>query len=241
MVSIDGTDITDVTIDGDIVTEITVDGDVVWPNGLTEIANYIEDDWGDNSLTNRSSTSDGVYAHPDANEAGDVLIGRYRPEWKVEGDPSVQVGSFTLDYNDEIRITSNLTVGEWKFDGKLSSTVNSTSEDKREINFIFQDYNNRYFIGWETDTRTAEESFLRKTVSDSRSQLLDLADSLTDTNQHTVNVTRDSYNGLEVVVDGSSKGTITDSFLPTQNYFVFGNNSTDSNTPAITYSNLVIQ
>ncbi|MFB6244863.1 MAG: hypothetical protein ABEJ03_00790 [Candidatus Nanohaloarchaea archaeon] len=60
------------SFNGTAVPNKTVSGSdvrmkLVREEGPAEITNYLEDDWGDNSLTSRSNTKDDLFAHPDAN------------------------------------------------------------------------------------------------------------------------------------------------------------------------------
>lgn len=66
---------------------------------LSEINNYIEDNWNDNALSNRTNSETGYFLHPSDSlindfEAGDVLKGMYRPDWTATaGSPTVSSGS----------------------------------------------------------------------------------------------------------------------------------------------------
>ena len=194
--------------------------------GLDTIENYIEDDWEDNSLTNRTSPEDGPYAHSNANEAGDVLIGRYRPVWNTVNISNTVVQNNRVEmtvptnsnggiYNS-FTTTSEFTTGSWSVDLQLDQTESGTGS-------------HIFFYGLMTDgsralssgnsiciqSSTESDVGLRKIESGSPTYIISMTSTNTSlTNQLTFTVARDSYGNYELLEDGSSRGTTTDSFVP---------------------------
>lgn len=216
-------------------------GSILAQLGLAEIANYLEDDWGDNSLTSRSSTEDGVFAHPDANEAGDMLIGRYRPDWNtVEGSPSASSEELNFSGSnsvaDALLVSSNFTVGSFSFNFRQTN-----AGDPLRV-WIFSSSFNGYTRGGSGGIArpvdsyfvATEQSALSKDDSGSKTNLV-TGTSISDTNNHSESVTRNSYGDFEFFVDSTSQGTATDTTF-TESLFV--GVSSRSN---VTMDNLVIQ
>lgn len=242
MVSTDGTDITGATADGVDVKEITIDGVVAWTAGLSEITNYIEDDWGDNSLTNRSSSADGVYATPDGNEAGDVLIGRYRPEWNVGGNGTATGDNGQLNTTGGsstetvVETQSQLTSGSWEWD--ISSGGTSSAGDA-QMAFLCPDVtgsgtlvdNAYYALHDDTDALG-----LVRRQSGSSTIIIGLSSNWQNQTS-TIKVTRDSYGAFEQFKNGSSLGTTTDTTFEESKII----HIRDSHAIDLTWDNLVIQ
>ena len=224
MTTIDGVELVSATIDGVDVQEITIDGVVAWTAGEPTIANYLEDDWGDNSLSTRTNPADGVYASPSAIRAGDTLIGRYRPEWSVtNGSPSATSGYLSLPGNDttpdRLRTTSKWTTGTLQYDARQTTLQSSSTTALIIMSFIHQDPNNKIFSYFRDDSGTTQFRRLTKTVSGTGTELIK-NDTTPDTNWHTTKITRSAYGDWEAFWDGVSYGTATDSFLPDNNHRV---------------------
>lgn len=219
--TIDSAEITAITIDGTEVTEVTMDGTVVWTAGLAEIAAYLEDDWDDNALTSRTSPQDDVYAHPDANEAGDVLIGRYRPEWDiVVSGPTATNGYLhhdTANGNGELRTPSNHTTGEWSFDFMWESI--GASGDKMTTYYMRDLSNNNQYHEWYEDSINGNELYRLYKVDSGSSTILIDYNWDGSTSWKSSRLTRDSYGNFEKFEDGASMATVTDSFLPNTETF----------------------
>lgn len=182
------------------------------PSAIAQ-TNYLEDDWNDNKLTNRDNPTDGFFTHPQANEAGDTLIGRTRPVWETEsGSPSATNQQLELSAGDtteqNVSTPTGFTTGSWEFDFKAEA-------DPTSNNFVLQgireDANNkavRLAIGQDGTLLLEKEQSGAFTTIVSGSWGDDL-------NTHTLKITRDSFGAQELFNDGASQGTGTDTFLPT--------------------------
>ena len=211
---------------------------------LGEIENYLEDDWNDNSLTNRSANEEGYFLHPSDNlvansdvEAGDVLKGVYRPDWTIEiGTPSASNNRLELpnasSTSQAVKTPSEFTAGLCSFDRTLNS---STSTGAFRFNIIKEDSNN-----WWADNLDAGNPHegLAKKESGTFSQVISTGSGgSVGTNTHSIKITRDSYGRWEYSKNGTSQGTTTDTFLPTPIIVNIG-----SYTDSIVYvDNLVIK
>lgn len=199
---------------------------------LSEITNYLEDDWDDNNLTGRASTTEGYFLHPSDGlisdmEAGDALKGVYRPEWTTQsGSPSatnqelqLADGSTTVQ---AVSIPSVFTVGRWQWDHDYNSNPSSGGT---RLYFIAQnsgaDPNDAYAIEVLHDTNLD----LIKDSGGSESTLIN--GSRTDnTSSQNYDVARDSYGGFELFNDGDvSQGTATDTTHTESLYLVIRNSA----------------
>lgn len=221
----------DFTDDGDITDAGRIEDVTFEPSefilGLTEIQNYLEDDWDDNRLTDRqwrnSDINQGVFAHPDANEAGDTLIGRYRPEWKIDVENTVLDISnknvkFTQSTNGSnsqaISTSTSYTSGSWKY--QIQYTTLGNDGDRLQMNHFSPqlsfnntlDGNEGYHTSVDDGTNEALILF-HIAANDSKTQIINSTWS-SDTSAHTQETTRDSYGNWEVYFDGVSQGTATD-------------------------------
>lgn len=189
------------------------------PLGETEITNYLEDDWGDNALTSRSSTNDGVFAHPDANEAGDVLIGRYRPEWNtVTAGFSVSGGVINWDGSSDddatIRTNSNFVIGSWEIDVHFTTLGNG--DDSVKLSFINTTPNGGGSVnpddGYQQMQLDDGSHLLRRYDGGASTNIISSSwgGGSGDTDNHTYKTTRDAYGDWEIFEDASSDGTATD-------------------------------
>ena len=102
-----------------------------------ELTNYIEDDWNDNSLTNRSAKEKGLYYSYSEGGTGDLLKGVYRPKWKVmRGSPTVTSGELVIQSGDYpyIQTQSKITTGSWSYDWR---DLNQSAENLYTDFFFF--------------------------------------------------------------------------------------------------------
>ena len=181
---------------------------------LPEITNYLEDDWGDNAITGRTSSKEGYFLHPSDGliadmEAGDALKGVYRPEWTVKaGTPSASGGALVLDPGDEIKTSTNFHTGRWEI---TWSNASSPSGGFFGFYLFIQNTNSNWFEY--TNDVAVGSLVMRKNEAGTTSDILSVA-AITDTNQHTTAAERDSYGNWEAFKDGASQGTFTDTFLP---------------------------
>lgn len=253
----------DFTDDGDITDAGRIENVSFKPSefilGLTEIQNYLEDDWNDNRLTDRewrsSDISQGVFAHPDANEAGNTLIGRYRPEWNrvdptthniIDGELVIP-GDKDSNENEEVIATpSNVMSGTYKFDFR-GSPLPSEGGNALNLSFISDGYtllniNNKVYI----NIRWTDGGSDYRLVKDDSGTISDLISPgwTPDTNTHTSEFSRSSFGDYELFLDGVSQGTTTDTFdLNGQHcsihYFDDSRTAID-NEPTMYVDNLVI-
>lgn len=171
---------------------------------------YLEDDWGDDSLTSRSNASDGVFTHPTANEAGDVLIGRYRPEWTGNASATNNRLEFPGDgATSYVETPTSLQTGSWKFDG--AHLTENGGGDNIHFHPLYAGSNNNYdrLFG---DSNHSTLNF--RQLKAGTNTLIISATWNVDTNVHTEELTRDSYGNWESIHDGTSKGTATASWTP---------------------------
>lgn len=215
---------------------------------LSEITNYLEDDWDDNKLTSRDSPAEGYFLHPSDGllsgdmEAGDALKGVYRPEWTQGQGASSRTSatSSTLQITGSatgdtagVKTPALATVGSWSFDYQYV-----TAPDTRDVTymrFIVQtrandEYQIGEFLGGSDEWRLTKLDSGGATVLASTS-------SQQDQDPHSAEATRTSYGGFEAFRDGSSVGTATDTFLPnTPDKLIFENR----NEGTIQFDNLVV-
>lgn len=200
--------------------------------GLATIANYLEDDWGDNALSSRTGAADGAYAHPAANEAGDTLIGRYRPNWAVEsGSPSATNNELQLPDGSTTEQTvstpSEMTTGSFEIKYQFAA---NPSNGALHYSVLCSDFslvaNVTTDSGYEARTVHNGDYNLTRRDSGSATDIIVSSWSV-DTNQHTKRVTRNSYSSFELFLDGASKGTATDGTFTESVVQFIGNNSTD--------------
>lgn len=179
------------------------------------LQNYIEDDWDDNALTNRSASQKDVFYQFSDGGTGDLLKGVYRPRWEIDqGSPSASNQQLEMPAGNTtapVLITpSNIFTGSWSVDIRI---VSSSTIDSVYLNYLLSDINNRYFYRADYDNRLR----LQKIENSSVTTLIEVSwDG--DTSNHRYKVTKNSYNTHEAFYDGASKGTVTDSFNPEAKY-----------------------
>ena len=207
--TVDGLDIDDATIDGTEVSEITVDGNVVFKAGpdIPDSEVYLQDDWGDNRLTNREDSGTTTY---------NGVEGVYRPEWNTRnGSPEATNERLEMDDADRVVTDINLSFNEtitWEFDIDVSNVPSGGANSMRATLFAEQDsdfqdrfYHRGYGLRWPNGQRLILDEV------DDNGDLNTIVDGSTDlSGQHTVEVLRNSDGDWEVILDGSSEGTGND-------------------------------
>lgn len=191
---------------------------------------YIDDDWDDNALTGRSNPETGAFLHPAGDtEAGDCLVGMYRPEWTtVSGMPSATSGYLSLpsDGTTEqiVETQTRFEIGEWKYDARFVSNPSGTFGFYRHEPLLL-DASNDWFIDKVGDSASVNFK-LGKNESGTTTKVIS-GSWTNDSNWHTDRLTRSPYADWELFHDGTSQGTATDSYMP--NYetarFRAGNNT----------------
>ena len=223
--------------------------------GLDDIENYIEDDWGDDSLTNRSNTSDGVYAAPSANKAGEVLIGRYRPEWNItfsapNSSVSVSNGEVSISQSDNdtsiITTPTQIHTGEWSAD----IYVDGEGDEYTGADFAIivetdgssgrgSQLDNSVYISSRNTSGSLNDSLIEQD-NGAVTKLVDFGDN-SDAGYDTYSVTRDSFGNYEAFRNGSSKGTTSSSYLPKPNYTSLMAAKSTNVSHTVKFDNLVIK
>ena len=195
---------------------------------LPEILNYIEDDWDDNALTNRTDNTEGYFLHPSDGllsgdfEAGDALKGVYRPEWLEEiNSLAVQNGrlewSQTGDGEVMLSTPSDFSIGEFQMDAQYTTLGN---DQDGIFLFILREYDSggllsasADYLGIQLKDGSDNNFQYYKSVGGSRSTII-VNSWPGDTNTYTIKGTRGPYGSLELILDGVSQGTATDTYTP---------------------------
>ena len=229
----------------DILVDISLPGE-------EQIANYLEDDFDDNSLTSRSNTNDGVYAHPDANVAGDVFIGRYRPEWNatVNDSGSVSATNGRVEFSEAgpEEVTGAISVPSDFTTGSFQSDVNWVTRGSGDDNFTVQYISDSYKVPGDSNqypdngvlTQTTDTGTPSLVKSESGSGA-GIVSSTVTSDSYTESFTRDSYGNYEYIIDGASQGTTTDTFLPEDPSYVQVALRGSSGGSTVSIDNLVVQ
>ena len=192
----------------------------------------IVDDWQDNKLTSRDSedTTPISIGPPFVQDAN-----TFRPEWTtVTGTPSLSSGILTIsdlgdaDYKN-ITAVSTFTVDAWEFrvsysggsDGSILSCIP-----------MYVDTDNYYLLQLrrDVDVSSSLPTFLNKIVTGSSTTIINITDAGVDTTYSTWKITRDSSGNFEVLKDGASKGTVTDTDITTSANIALGQRDSDAMT-----------
>ena len=193
--------------DGSIISDIP-DPDV-----------YLQDDWGDNKLTDRDNS--GTTTHNGEE-------GVYRPEWAVDSDVvSVTNESLHAEEGGQVRTEINLNLDEtitWKWNDVDISNAGSSANHSLQVWSEATDWDfftNGMTPGYIIEYSTSDSGRVRLWESDG-----------TDSNQLTeeigvgtnidIEVKRDSDGGWEVSVDGGEPETATDTTYSDPRYIGFG-------------------
>jgi hypothetical protein len=104
------------------------------------------------------------------------------------------------------------TVGTWYFKGKW--TTNNAVNDTISWMFINQDTDNQIYLAFKTQSAAT----LVQITEAAGTTTLITGDTISDTDSHYCEVTRDVLGNIELEMDGTSKGTATDDFCPIPNY-----------------------
>lgn len=183
--------------------------------GLPDINNYLEDDFGDNALTSRTNTNDGVYAHPDANVAGDVFIGRYRPVWNnTSGAVTAQNTRAEFSNGDStiarINTPSSFNTGSWEWAVEVTSAPGTGGV---ELGAFSDSLDLLAGNGIAINVTSNGNYNLLEVVSGNPDTFID-APSISYGSEIVYRLNRDSYGNFEVFTDGTSDGTATNTFTP---------------------------
>lgn len=206
---------------------------------LSQLTNYLEDDWNDNALTSRTGSTEGYFLHPSDSltgagdyEAGDALKGVYRPDWNVTVG-TIDTSNGYVDFQNTsgdsfISTPSEFLVGSWEFDWRKSATFSSGNTS---VNFFFMAQNNdsvassyTYKLYFGQSNRNA--AIDKYDASNNRTELIGWIQAR-DENYHDARVTRDSNGNFEAFEDGVSQGTANDTTFKSVSYITLAGGGGD--------------
>lgn len=196
------------------------------------------DGWSDNKLSTRDSWATTPVKVPVDVNTGELYtvqidLPSARPEWTTDAGTPTVGGMVSLDEGDIISTSSSKTEGTWEIDMRVTATGGVASGNPRQFVFMFEDANNYWSYV------TVEEGYVRLYKVDGGTENGVFSGSWTyDTSWHTYKVTRDSSGNFELFVDGVSKGTVTDTWLPTVTKISLG--SPDWWNVTLEYDNLKV-
>jgi len=196
----------------------------------------IADDWGDNLLTGRENSGDGLVTW------SELEVGRcknFRPEWTSVGSPSATGGELVVDVDNSVGdqgvyVDVVIEVGTWEVEGRTENTGNNNYVGVR---MIYQDADNQWKILERDD---GSYGYLQKDDAGTTTTVIDSGGQIGDTNFHTLKATRDADANWEYFFDGVSQGTATDSFMPTKNSTRVQSRANDDVTSTHHYDNLKV-
>ena len=170
---------------------------------------YLHDDWGDNKLQDREDS--GTTTH-------NGVEGVYRPEWNVVGDAEANNEQLIITAEDEVETGISLNLDEtitWELedlslDGDrffvpLFSETSQTSSNRVENGYSFR------FIG--------DNSGIVKHDSDGTTDGIVTVD--LDAELDDAEITRQPNGEWELIIDGTSEGTATDTEYDNPQHAVF--------------------
>ena len=188
-----------------------------------ELSNYIEDDWNDNALNNRSNPEKGIYYSYSDGGTGNLLKGVYRPRWDVaDANPLTVSNNINISntYNDDgrrgiIQTPSVLTIGSWSFDLTVSGIPSNYGNSlyitlMEDVPYTYIN-NSDALMFWTTPA--SDYVIIAKMIGGSTTILIRYDKTWSD-GTFSYETTRDSYGNFELFEDSASKGTATDTFVP---------------------------
>ena len=181
--------------------------------GLDARSMFLEDDWEDNAVETRSNADDDVFAHPQSNEAGDMLIGRYRPSWVVTGgSPTASSGQLVLPDNSNgyqyLHVPSDYQYGTARLDVyHRNHSEGRTTLTPSHMYKPDQSANRNHDRGYSTSVDVVDDKYLLRMSDGTR---LIESSGMNYGAWVTWRKDVDPYGNWEVFQDGSSWGTTTD-------------------------------
>jgi len=168
---------------------------------------YLADDWNDNKITSR----DNAATLP---TSFDKIFQNFRPEWS---GGLVSDGNFKLT-NDNQRecCSSTITVGTWEVDYYVTGTSNFRGALMYNM---YKDANNYYLLYNRIDKIGFD---FQKCISGSTTTLIDNDVLGLDSTWENMAVTRDINGNFEIFLEGTSRGTVTDTDLTESNNLYLG-------------------
>ena len=191
-----------------------------WPES------YLQDDWGDNKLQDRDGSDTTTY---------NGVEGVYRPEWTLdEGSPEVADERLTLDGDGEAVVTEiNLNLDEsitWEFsnvslntDGALALQLFSEDDTFFDLDTTAPRMDDGYMVEF---SMSNDRIRLTKNSGGGTDAMIESGVSPSAEEEFDIIVTRSSDGEFELIVDGDSKGTDTDTDFIDPSHTGFGT-STD--------------
>jgi len=187
------------------------DGTMIWRNDVisptipdTEV--YLHDDWGDERLQDREDSGTTSY---------DGEEGVYRPEWVIEnGSPSADGETLVVEDDEQINTDESPEVayGTWEFEIP-DPFFSSSSSEHSGYNLIANSSTRRLGDANLQDgyLLQLQPTTIRLNVDDGGDTSTLIQDDDPPTSDLSVTVTRDDNDEWELIVNGESKGTATDS------------------------------
>ena len=186
---------------------------------------YLQDDWGDNKLTDREDSATTTY---------NGVEGVYRPEWTIrDNEPTVDNEELQMTGGDGIFADINLNLDEtitWTWDVFVPDIGGGFGDSIRTHLWAEQtenDTNGRLFESYFVDIRNGERWELAKIDSNGENTVLVFGTS--NTGESTVEVTRSPSGEYNFIIDGTSQGTETDTdFTDPQVTAIIGNDGSEA-------------
>jgi len=174
---------------------------------------------------------------PAENLGANEFAQKFRPGWQTDIG-LIDVGGGAIGWDEakdgdsRILCTPVQTTGTWELDFQFT-TLGADGDHWPRFIICWQDADNKVllFVG---DSQY-EQFRLRKVDAGTGTDLLSPGWA-SDSAQHTSKVTRDADGNFEIFLDGSSKGTATDTFWPTENNTGIGATSSGGGSVGAGYS-----
>lgn len=179
---------------------------------------HLRDDFGDSRLTEREGAT--THQHPEPYEftgAGRMLAAQYRPEWVVvDSGPAGQNQRFTHDCGDsgdgQALTASELQVGRWRWRFEWVERDDSGAPDVVDVDLMTA--HPREAPRWSVRVDSEGNVSLRRSDGGSSATTAVSTTIRNPDDPFTVEVARSPWNEWRLRINGISRGTTTDSFLP---------------------------
>jgi len=168
---------------------------------------YLVDDWEDNLMSGRD-------LRPEASDYRYRIAQTFRPEWTtVSGSPSASGGKLVMPAGNvtiqHVETSSTFTVGSWEV--KWKNVVTPTT-GHMVFHILYQDANNQFYHPNCNYIGNPYFNFV-KCKTGAYTTLIASTWAIDDA-EHTSKITRDMDGNFALYLDGTLKGTTTDSWLP---------------------------
>ena len=178
---------------------------------------HLREEWGDGRYQYRNGDRQGL--HFDAARqpvAGRVLAGRFRPGWEaLDAGPTVRNGRLEHDYGADgdglLATACEQTIGEWSVSFQWLTRDTFPDEDRVEVDCIAPSphADDRWYLRIESNGGLS-----LRLLRDGTDTSVIRGSWTTNTNRHTVTVTRDAASRWTLRSDGVSQGSAPYSDLP---------------------------